>query len=76
MTLAIQFDLSACPTDKSTSVLDFVALGLDACYEDMYTQLSNVCAQDSTWSDWNPDYSLEGGVYAADCALWSISSDK
>lgn len=30
-------------------------------------------AKDSTWSDYDPQRNLEGGIYGASCALWSIS---
>ena len=29
-------------------------------------------AQDSTWRDYNPDYTLEGGVLLNDCGMFSL----
>lgn len=71
--LSVLFDVSACPEDKSLSTLDFSKLGQQGCQMDLFTAISVMCAQDSSWSDYNPQYTLEGGVFASDCGLWAIT---
>ncbi len=72
LALQVLFDVSACPTDKSSSTVDFSKLSIQLCQADLFSALSEVCAQDSTWKDYNPQYTLEGGLFGADCALWSM----
>jgi hypothetical protein len=73
MAVSILFDITACPSNKANSTVDFVKLGQTQCEEDLYGALSEVCAEDKTWSNFNPDFTMEGGVYANDCALWAIN---
>jgi hypothetical protein len=54
--------------------INFAKLGYDECYMNLYTAISEVCAQDSTWGDYNKDYTIEGGVYGADCGIWAMTS--
>jgi hypothetical protein len=75
MTLTVIFAVQACPTDQSMKQVDFKSLGQAECYSNMYTSISEVCAQDKTWSDYNPNFTLEGGVFENDCAMWSISAE-
>ena len=75
MVLTVMYDISACPTDKSNSTIDFASLGLNECFADLYTTVSEYCSQDSTWGNYNKDYTLEGGVYEGDCGLWSLSGE-
>jgi hypothetical protein len=55
--------------------VDFKSLGQAECYSNMYTSISKVCVQDQMWTDYNPDFTLEGGVFENDCAIWSISAE-
>lgn len=75
MSLTVLFDVEACPTDKSKTTLDFKALGQTECYQNMYTAIAEVCAQDSTWKEYNKDFTLEGGVFENDCGLWALTSN-
>lgn len=72
MSLVILYDVDGCPTDKSMTTVDFKAMGQDECVMNMYTAVSTVCAQDSTWEDYNADFTLEGGTYMNACAIWTI----
>lgn len=74
ITLTVLFAVQACPTDQSMQQVDFKSIGQDECYSNMYTYISGVCSQDKTWSNYNPDFTLEGGVFENDCAIWSISA--
>ncbi|MCJ1371368.1 hypothetical protein MMC20_002583 [Loxospora ochrophaea] len=74
MVLTAMYDETSCPQDKSNSTLDFGTMGLDACFGLLFTALSEECAEDSTWTDYNPDWTLEGGVYADACGLFTIFS--
>ncbi|KAF4622765.1 hypothetical protein G7Y89_g14260 [Cudoniella acicularis] len=76
MTLTVMFDVDACPSDGSMTTLDFAKLGLNECFQDMYTAFSLSCVQDSTWTNYNPDFTLEGGAFESDCGLWLITSDS
>ncbi|KAJ6575634.1 hypothetical protein DFH09DRAFT_377455, partial [Mycena vulgaris] len=73
LALTVLYDASACPTDKSTSTLDFTKFGAQSCFNNFYTTLAQFCGQDSTWGSYNPDYTLEGGIYRSDCGLWSMA---
>lgn len=75
MSLDVLFDISSCPTNKVNSTVDFKSLGLDECFANFYTTLADVCEQDHTWEDYNPDFTMEGGVFANDCGLWSIGAN-
>lgn len=75
MSLTVMYDVEACPQDKSIATVDFKKMGQAECYANMYTAISEVCAQDSTWAEYNKDFTLEGGVFENDCALWSMVSD-
>ena len=72
--LTVLFDAAYCDpgTSSEDQKLDFKAFGQDQCEQYLYQELAQFCAKDSTWGDYNPDYSLEGGVYGANCALWSM----
>ena len=70
--LLVLFDVSACPTDKSSSTVDFSKLSVQQCQADLFSAVSEACVQDSTWKDYNPQYTLEGGAFGADCAMWSM----
>jgi hypothetical protein len=72
LALTVLFDVDSCPTDKSMQSVDFAKLGQTECENDLFVAISEVCAQDSTWGDFNPDYTVEGGVFANDCGLWSM----
>ena len=72
--LIVLYDVVACPTDKSKSTLDFKVLGQDACVKNFVDYISQICAQDSTWTAFNPDFTLQGGVIRNDCAIWSLGA--
>jgi hypothetical protein len=67
MAIAVLFDVSACPADKSRTNLDFKALGQQTCVADLFKAISEVCGEDSTWINYNPQFTIEGGVFASDC---------
>lgn len=75
ITLNVLFDVNSCDpgTSKADQKVDFAAIGQDTCYENLYTALAQICAQDSTWGDYDADYTLEGGSWARNCAIWSMS---
>ncbi|KAJ7452281.1 hypothetical protein FB451DRAFT_1409435 [Mycena latifolia] len=73
LALTVLYDVSACPTDKSTSTLDFTKFDAQSCFNNFYTTLAQFCGQDATWSSYNPDYTLEGGIFRSDCGLWSMA---
>jgi hypothetical protein len=75
MSLTVIYDVEACPEDMSMTTVDFTAMGQDNCYANMYTAIAQVCAQDATWAEYNADFTLEGGVFENDCALWGLLSD-
>lgn len=72
LALVVLFDVTACPADKSKTKLDFKALGQEACEMDLFGAISEVCEEDSTWTNYNKDFTLEGGTFASDCGLWSL----
>ncbi|KAL6714324.1 hypothetical protein ACLMJK_007747 [Lecanora helva] len=72
LSLTVQFDVAGCPTDKSMSTIDFTKMSSDECVQNLYQTVSTDCSQDSTWGDYDPDYTLEGGVFLSDCGLWSM----
>ena len=72
MALAVMFDQSLCSPDQSTSTLDFAAMGLDNCVENLYTNIQLVCSQDSTWVSYDPQWTLLGGTFGASCGLFSL----
>jgi hypothetical protein len=74
MTLTVLFAIQACPTDKSKTTVDFKALGQAECYSNLYTAIATVCVQDNTWTKYNPNFTLEGGVFENDCAVWSLGA--
>lgn len=73
--LSILFDVDSCDPGTSTpnQQVVFATMGQQTCEQNLYGVLAQVCAQDNTWGDYNPQYTLEGGVYAGSCALWSMS---
>ncbi|KAL9024262.1 MAG: hypothetical protein Q9196_006642 [Gyalolechia fulgens] len=72
LSLTVQFDVAGCPTDKSMSTIDFTKMSSDECVQNLYLAVSTDCSQDSTWGDYDPNYTLEGGVFLNDCGLWSM----
>jgi hypothetical protein len=38
----------------------------------MIFPMTTVCEQDSTWADYNKDYTMMGGVFMDSCALWVV----
>ena len=72
MVLTVMYDVSSCPHDKSNSTLDLSTMGLDACYEFLFTVFDQECAQDSTWHDYNPNWTIEGGVFSTGCGLFAL----
>lgn len=75
MTLSILFDIDGCPTNESVSMIDFQSLGLQACWTNFFYFFSIMCAQDSTWTDYNPQFTIEGGVFLNDCGVWSLGAE-
>ena len=73
LAIAVLFDVTACPKDASKTKLDFKALGQQACEMDLFGAISEICEEDSTWTNYNKDYTLEGGIFASDCGLWSLT---
>jgi hypothetical protein len=75
VSLGVLFDVGSC--DPGTSVddqkVDFGAMSLDECFQYLYTPIQEMCAKDSTWQDYNKDFSIEGGTWAGKCAIWSVS---
>ncbi|KAF2233140.1 hypothetical protein EV356DRAFT_503985 [Viridothelium virens] len=73
LAVAVIFDVSSCPQDKSNSTLDFAGLGQEECEMDLFGAIGEMCSQDSQWPGYNPDFTIEGGAYLADCGLWSVT---
>ena len=92
LVFSVLYDKSSCPTDKSSSTLDFTKLSVKDCQDDFNGIVAQYCkstalfntisktfadggqgAQDSSWGDYNPDYTLEGGSYLSDCGLFSLA---
>lgn len=74
MVLAITFDISACNTNRQSSVIDFKALGAEQCWKNMFYQVSLGCAQTKEWAKFNAEYTMEGGIMGQDCGQWSLSA--
>ena len=72
--LTVLFYANSCDpgTAAEDQKVDFAVMGQDACYQNLYSTLAEFCSQDPTWTDYDPDYSLEGGVWAGSCAMWSM----
>ncbi|KAL9109640.1 MAG: hypothetical protein Q9227_005677 [Pyrenula ochraceoflavens] len=72
--LAVTLDVDSCDpgTAASNQQLDFGSWTQDKCYQYMYTTLAEACAKDPTWKDYDPKFTLEGGLYAASCVLWGM----
>ena len=70
----VLFDVDSCEpgTPPGDQKFDFAAHGPDVCFQNLYTVIATSCAQDSTWADFNPDYTLEGGAWGRSCVLWSM----
>lgn len=73
MLLSIRFDITACDKNQESSVLELKKLGLEQCKSN-FRQIEVVCAQDKGWARFDPEFTLEGGVYGRDCAIWSLSA--
>ena len=73
MVLAIMYYKGSCPNNKSKSEMDFGTLGVDTCVEYLSDTLAHQCVLDSSWgAAWNKDFEVMGGVWATDCALFSV----
>ena len=72
MAIAVLFRQEACPDDHSISELGFGKLGLEGCFDLLYTPLEQVCPQDFTWEDYNPEWTFQGGVWADQCGMFGI----
>lgn len=75
ISLSILFDVDSCDPGTSTAdqKVDFAAMGQDKFYQSLYEPMATGCAQDSTWGDYDANYTLEGGARAVNCAIWSMS---
>ncbi|RYP20907.1 hypothetical protein DL765_002557 [Monosporascus sp. GIB2] len=73
MALSIMFHKGSCPEDQSTSEMDFGTLGIDKCVGYLSDTIGQLCILDESWGNaWNPDFEVMGGVWATDCAMFSI----
>jgi hypothetical protein len=73
MILSIMWYEPSCAKDKHTDVYDFGKISVDTCMDNMITALSATCKIDKSWgAKWNKDYELQGGVWANDCAMYSL----
>lgn len=72
MVLAVMYNKGSCPKDKSKSEMDFGTLGVDKCVEYLSDTLSHACSMDSSWAAWNKDFEVMGGVWATDCAMFTV----
>ncbi|RYP58291.1 hypothetical protein DL769_009027 [Monosporascus sp. CRB-8-3] len=73
MALSIMFHKGSCPEDQSTSEMDFGTLGIDKCVEYLSDTIGHLCVLDKSWGGaWNPDFEVMGGVWATDCAMFSV----
>ena len=75
MSLVVMYDEASCPQDQSSSTLDIAAMGVDACFENLYTNLEAYCSQDPGWGNYDPEWTFEGGVAGNLCGLWSINGE-
>lgn len=73
--LTVLYFKQSCPQDESTDVFEFSG-NEEKCVENFYDMLEMACTMDSTWNDYNEDYTMLGGVYGADCGLFAISGVK
>lgn len=64
ISLSILFDVNSCDPGTSTAhqKVDFATMGEDKCYQSLYEPMAIVCSQDSTWGDYDVNYTLEGGA--------------
>ena len=72
MVLTVLYDVTVCPADKSTSTLDFGAPGIEQQVEHLVADLSEVCAKDAAWVNYDTEWTLEGGGYATACGLFGM----
>ncbi|KAL9106503.1 MAG: hypothetical protein Q9227_008482 [Pyrenula ochraceoflavens] len=70
--LSVLFDIKACPTDKKTTSIDFSTYDQTKCVENFYGIFNQICVIDSTWGSYDKDYTLMGGVFLNDCAMWGL----
>ncbi|KAF4632520.1 hypothetical protein G7Y89_g5607 [Cudoniella acicularis] len=70
--LSVLYDEAACPTDHSNTTLDFSTFTSAACNFNFIYPFTLECVQDSTWGDYNANYTLMGGVFMDSCALWVV----
>ena len=75
MSLSVLYFENSCPEDRSSSTLDFSAMGVETCFANLYTALEASCSQDSTWEAYDPQWTFEGGVFGNSCGLFAISGD-
>ncbi|KAL6716103.1 hypothetical protein ACLMJK_005669 [Lecanora helva] len=73
LALTVEFDVAGCPQDKSMSAVDFTKMSSDECQQNFYLSISELCVQDPTWPNYNPDFTLEGGVFLNDCGLFGMT---
>ncbi|KAI9694470.1 MAG: Suppressor of the cold-sensitive snRNP biogenesis mutant brr1-1 [Bathelium mastoideum] len=73
LAVSVMFNVASCPQDQSNSTLDFAQLGQTECEMDLFGTVDQMCEQDSQWEGYNQDFTLEGGIYLADCGLWSLT---
>lgn len=74
MVLTTMYYQTSCPSSKANTTLDFSEYGRQACFDAFFTPMDTVCAQDSTWGDYNKDFTEMGGVYATNCGLFAVTS--
>lgn len=73
LALTVLFYKESCPLDGSTSTLDFSSLDTAECQMNFYGMIDTMCLQDTSWgTEFNADYTLEGGTFANDCGLFSM----
>ena len=73
MVLTVIYDVSSCPQDHSNSTLDFGALGVDACFNHLFNAVSEACVEDRSWIHYDPQWTLDGGIYAVSCGLFALN---
>ena len=75
MSLTVMYYKNSCPEDHSSSTLDFSAMGVETCFQNLYTALEAHCSQDSTWQAYDPQWTFQGGVFGGSCGLFSIAGE-
>lgn len=75
--MSVLFDVASCEpgiagAKSKRQVIDFKAMGLQKCHENMYKVLATMCSTNPTWPGFDSKFSLLGGAWGSDCALWSL----